>query len=439
MLRVRSMMLAVALVLAASAAGGSAASAAPSVPGLGTNVVVFDPSMPVGQIQATVDAIHAQQVDDEMGTNRYALLFKPGVYGSARAAAADEGRLLHRGRRPRRVADRRDDQRQDRGLQPLPRRRGHEQLPRPRQLLAHAVQPVAEHQRRRAGRLSRLGELLGRLAGRVDAPPQHRGRQPLADGLLHGRAAVRERRLHRRLEPAVRHQRLAAAVADPQQRDRRLVERRVEPGLRGRRGRAVGRRRSRTRRTRPSTRRPSAARSRTCSSTRRATTTSACPSAQTEHERHHLGRRHDGRDARSRSATSSSRSRRTRCRRSTASWPAARTCCSPQASTTSARASPSSAPTRSSSASGTRRSPRSNGAVPLTVADVPGVIVAGVTIDAGTVESPVLLQVGKKDGKNELRRATRRTRPRCRTCTSASADRTSARPTSRSRSTATTS
>ena len=39
--------------------------------------------MPVGQIQATVDAIHAQQVDAEMATNRYALLFKPGVYGSA--------------------------------------------------------------------------------------------------------------------------------------------------------------------------------------------------------------------------------------------------------------------------------------------------------------------------------------------------------------------
>ena len=83
MLRARSMLLAVALVLAASAAGGSAASAAPSVPGLGTNVVVFDPSMPAAQIQATFDAIHAQQVNDEMGTNRYALLFKPGVYGSA--------------------------------------------------------------------------------------------------------------------------------------------------------------------------------------------------------------------------------------------------------------------------------------------------------------------------------------------------------------------
>ena len=36
------------------------------------------------------------------------------------------------------------------------------------------------------------------------------------------------------------------------------------------------------------------------------------------------------------------------------------------------------------------------GAVPLEVADASGIVVAGVTIDAGTVESPVLLQVGKK-------------------------------------------
>lgn len=38
------------------------------------------------------------------------------------------------------------------------------------------------------------------------------------------------------------------------------------------------------------------------------------------------------------------------------------------------------------------------GSVPLTVADVPGVVVAGVTIDAGTVNSPALLRVGKARG-----------------------------------------
>ena len=39
-----------------------------------------------------------------------------------------------------------------------------------------------------------------------------------------------------------------------------------------------------------------------------------------------------------------------------------------------------------------------DGAVPLKVADAPGIVVAGVTIDAGTVESPVLLQVGQPGG-----------------------------------------
>ncbi len=49
---------------------------------LGPNVVVFDPSMSVAEIQETADEIHARQVDDEMGTNRYALLFLPGTYGT---------------------------------------------------------------------------------------------------------------------------------------------------------------------------------------------------------------------------------------------------------------------------------------------------------------------------------------------------------------------
>ena len=71
------------VIWAGVSAGGSTAIAAPSGPHFGPNVTIFDPSMPVGEIQATVDAIHARQVDDEMGTNRYSLLFKPGVYGSA--------------------------------------------------------------------------------------------------------------------------------------------------------------------------------------------------------------------------------------------------------------------------------------------------------------------------------------------------------------------
>lgn len=60
----------------------AAVTAGPS-PDLGPNVVVFDPGMPTSQIQAAVDTIAAQQVPNQFGTQRYALLFKPGVYGSA--------------------------------------------------------------------------------------------------------------------------------------------------------------------------------------------------------------------------------------------------------------------------------------------------------------------------------------------------------------------
>ncbi|MDQ1576807.1 MAG: hypothetical protein QOH55_1957 [Microbacteriaceae bacterium] len=48
----------------------------------GPNVKIFDPSMPIADIQATVDAIANQQLDNEMGTERYTLLFKPGTYGT---------------------------------------------------------------------------------------------------------------------------------------------------------------------------------------------------------------------------------------------------------------------------------------------------------------------------------------------------------------------
>jgi hypothetical protein len=82
-----SVVLVVILVLSAlSVSSVNVAMAKPPVsspPDFGPNVLIFDPSMPLSQIQAQVDAIAAQQVSDEMGTHRYALLFKPGVYGSA--------------------------------------------------------------------------------------------------------------------------------------------------------------------------------------------------------------------------------------------------------------------------------------------------------------------------------------------------------------------
>jgi hypothetical protein len=55
---------------------------APPPPDLGPNVLVFDPSMSTAQIQAAVDSVASQQVDNEFGSQRYALLFKPGMYGS---------------------------------------------------------------------------------------------------------------------------------------------------------------------------------------------------------------------------------------------------------------------------------------------------------------------------------------------------------------------
>jgi hypothetical protein len=69
-------------VATVAALGGTASAAPPPAPALGGNVTVFDPSMPVSEIQATLDAAAARQVDDEMGTGRYAFLFKPGTYGT---------------------------------------------------------------------------------------------------------------------------------------------------------------------------------------------------------------------------------------------------------------------------------------------------------------------------------------------------------------------
>jgi hypothetical protein len=60
--------------------GQAGASAGPL--DFGPNVKIFDPSMPIADIQATVDAIASQQLDNEMGTERYSLLFKPGTYGT---------------------------------------------------------------------------------------------------------------------------------------------------------------------------------------------------------------------------------------------------------------------------------------------------------------------------------------------------------------------
>jgi hypothetical protein len=80
-----------AAALTATAVGAEHASAAPPPASLcpdavtatfGPNVCVFTPSMAQSAIQTDVNAIYAQQADNEMGTARYALFFEPGTYGS---------------------------------------------------------------------------------------------------------------------------------------------------------------------------------------------------------------------------------------------------------------------------------------------------------------------------------------------------------------------
>ena len=62
--------------------GRTATAPAGGQPDLGPNVIVFDPSMPTSEIQARVDAIAEKQVSNQFGRQRYALLFRPGSYGS---------------------------------------------------------------------------------------------------------------------------------------------------------------------------------------------------------------------------------------------------------------------------------------------------------------------------------------------------------------------
>jgi hypothetical protein len=61
---------------------GQVTSPIPENRDLGGNVKVFDPSMSTAEIQAAVDAVKTQQLNAEFGEGRYALFFKPGTYGT---------------------------------------------------------------------------------------------------------------------------------------------------------------------------------------------------------------------------------------------------------------------------------------------------------------------------------------------------------------------
>ena len=132
-------------------------------------------------IQATVDAVAAQQLTNQFGTQRYALLFEPGTYGTARRSAQLPGRLLHRGRGSRSQPRRRHDQRLGRRPQPVrPVRLVH----RAEQLLALAVEPHDQRDQPER-RLLQQHRVLGGVAGRTDAPRARHQRHHHADGLLH--------------------------------------------------------------------------------------------------------------------------------------------------------------------------------------------------------------------------------------------------------------
>ncbi|MGH3417548.1 MAG: ricin-type beta-trefoil lectin domain protein, partial [Actinocrinis sp.] len=52
----------------------------PNTPDFGSNVLVFNPSMSSSTIQNQINAVYNTQQSNEMGTQRYALLFTPGTY-----------------------------------------------------------------------------------------------------------------------------------------------------------------------------------------------------------------------------------------------------------------------------------------------------------------------------------------------------------------------
>ena len=79
---VKLFFIAVAMLLTVGVGAASAAPPQSGPPDFGPNVLIFDPSMPLSEIQARVDAVAAQQVPNQFGTQRYALLFKPGTYGT---------------------------------------------------------------------------------------------------------------------------------------------------------------------------------------------------------------------------------------------------------------------------------------------------------------------------------------------------------------------
>ena len=80
---VAALALGAAWLLAGGAPDSASQTAAPGQPDFGPNVYVFPPEHAAERIQARVNSIASQQAGNQFGTQRYALLFEPGTYGSA--------------------------------------------------------------------------------------------------------------------------------------------------------------------------------------------------------------------------------------------------------------------------------------------------------------------------------------------------------------------
>ena len=160
------------------------------------------------------------------GTQRYALLFKPGTYGIGRRPAQLPGRLLHRGGRPRR---RRRPTSPSTATVDVYNQCCARQLHRAQQLLALAVEPDDQRHRPRLSAAqpatSGPSRRRRRCAGSTSPAATY------AHGLLH-RSVIRERRLHRRLAVSAASSSTArSSSSGARQQHRRLDQRRLEPGL----------------------------------------------------------------------------------------------------------------------------------------------------------------------------------------------------------------
>jgi hypothetical protein len=86
-MRSTSLVSVIALLLVASQGlfifvplSGASSSGQPAAPDFGPNVLIFDSSMTATTMQSRLDAVFSLQEASQFGTNRYALLFKPGKY-----------------------------------------------------------------------------------------------------------------------------------------------------------------------------------------------------------------------------------------------------------------------------------------------------------------------------------------------------------------------